>query len=442
MQDNGIVVTVPAQGCLLLTTLNKTSISPIQPIEDELDNTNLIFEKSENIMFASIDTETTVSLNDASDGYVTYKYSNPSGILVKVLGADENANNRVEIFTSPDNATYTKIETTNTASLLNGYWNDSIYSNSTKIPFGTNYIKVNLVNDGTGWKTNVDHVIIYPATTLFDPIEDFQKCYSSNNIEFDTSNSQFLQNDVSRVFNNSNDGGEIVYKYNNPTDFRAKIFAYNSGGELNFYSSPDGIAWSYINVVKSQQCTTFGNWYTFNYFPSIDIPIGTNYLKIEFPNSSTWATQIGEFEISSENKKKPLIDELYDIENSLSHSSNLVYLNGANILGSTSKYAIGDDLNNATVTYRYLNAGSFDIKVFGADLTADNKLIVYGSKDNVNWTIIPTLNTLPVQNDGYWVDSHYLPIAPLPEDTNFLKIELINNGTGWKTIIDNVAITQ
>jgi len=363
---------------------------------------------------------------------------------VNVIGADLTANGRIRLYTSPDNVAWTLLSSTTSAPVISsGYWAAATCSNSSIVPFGTNYFKIVLVNDGAGWKTNVDNVAIYPGEiTLFDPLDDLTKCYSNSNVGLDNSQPSLMANDTSRAYNSGSTAATLVYKVNNYSDFKVRTYGYSGSGALNFYASPDGATWSSVAAVASQQHTTIQGWYTFYYVPTSVIPAGMNYLKIEFPAGSSWGTQIGDVKISTSRLAAVLQDPLFDAEGMFS-STNLSYLNNGYqpILGSVNLFSPANDTDNAVMVYRYPNVGGFDIKVFGADLDASNKLLAYGSPDDVNWTQISTVNSAPDETENsYWADSHYTPSGTIPANTNFLKLILVNNGGGWKTIANAVTI--
>jgi hypothetical protein len=443
LQNNGIIVAVPARGCVLLTTLNLAAVQPVSGFVDTLDNWKLIESKSANIIASSVGGATTASLSDSADGAIIYRHSNPSGIDVNVIGADGKADGRIRLFTSPDNVVWTQLATTNSAPVYSGggYWAASTCSNNSIVPFGTNYLKVELVNDGTGWKTQVDQVAIHPGQyTLFDPLNDLARCDSSTNIGLDNSQPWLAAGDLSRAYNNSTSGATLVYKVSNYSDFKVRVYGLNGGGALNFYASPDEASWSAIATTASQQHITLQSWFTFDDVPACAIPAGMNYLKIECPAGAPGTTQIGEVTLSTSREPCVLRDPMWDAEKMLS-STNLIYAVNFSVLGYENHLSLANDTDNGVMIYRYPSVGSFDIRVFGADLDVNNKVLAYGSPDNVTWTQIPTVNSAPQETDGYyWADSHYTPSATIPANTNFLKLVLVNCGAGWKTIANSVTI--
>jgi len=444
LQNNGVMVSVPAQSCVLLTTLNRSAIAAVGSFSDPLDDLSLIQSKSANITTAAIGTATTATLSDTSDGSMVYQYANPAGIAVNVIGADQTASGRIRLYTSPDNAVWTLLSSTTSVPVItSGYWAAATCSNSSIVPFGTNYFKIVLVNGGAGWKTNVDNVTIYPGEiSLFDPMNDFSMCSSHTNVGFDNSQPSILAGDTSRAYDNTSSAASLVYQVNNLSDFKVGVFGYNGGGALNFYTSPDGVSWSPVTVAASLQHATMASWFTFNYVPVAAIPAGMNYLKVEFPAGSYWATQIGGVEIRTTRETPVLYDRLLDSEEMFSYS-NLLYLNSGfqPVLGSTNLFSPANNTDNAVMVYRYFNVGSFDVKVFGANLYPNDKILAYGSPDDVNWTQIPTVNSAPDDNDGYWADSHYTPSGVIPSNTNFLKFVLVDNdGVLWTSIANAVTI--
>jgi len=292
-------------------------------------------------------------------------------------------------------------------------------------------------------KRSAVKVSIFPGMiTLFDPLVNLSRCHSSSHVALDDSQNWLTAGDKSRAHNNSTEKANLVYHLDNLSDFKVRVYGYNGAESLSFCTSPDGVHWSPVSVTPSQKHATLQSWKTFYYVPNSVIPLGNHYLKIEYPAGSSWPTQIGDVTIYTERQPKVLRDQLVDAEKMFSHA-NLLYLNHGNqpILGSINLFSPANNTENAAMVYRYPNAGTFDVRVFGAKMDANNKLQAFASPDNSSWTPIAMRNSAPEQNDGYWADSHYTPFAALPPNTHFLKFVLINNdGVQWTKCVNNVTI--
>lgn len=63
----------------------------------------------------------------------------------------------------------------------------------------------------------------------------------------------------------------------------------------------------------------------------------------------------------------------------------------------------------------------------------------YTSADNQNWTKVKHMSTPGVYTGSKWYRKKYFPLTLLPEDTNYLKIELSGDDS-WEKQVAQIDI--
>ncbi|MFD2328140.1 hypothetical protein ACFSR7_02690 [Cohnella sp. GCM10020058] len=134
-------------------------------------------------------------------------------------------------------------------------------------------------------------------TTLTDPAADWSVSSAhSANMAFDATNPSYFNGDAARFKRSSTATGYVVYNYAGVTGFAADIYEFGIDlTKVKFYSSPDGTTWTVAASVHTTPAATSAGWAYTQYAPAATLPAGTNYLKVEFSDtSSAWGTQLGQ----------------------------------------------------------------------------------------------------------------------------------------------------
>ena len=131
------------------------------------------------------------------------------------------------------------------------------------------------------------------ATALVDDLNDFSKIYShSAGLSFDNNNSQYLDNDPSRLRRNGTSSEEAVWKQAGLQSFEATVFAWNGEANLpfSFFTSSDGVNWTPVTATASP--LNLGSWTKLTY--SLNNLANVNYVKIRWQAGGTfWNPQLG-----------------------------------------------------------------------------------------------------------------------------------------------------
>lgn len=138
-------------------------------------------------------------------------------------------------------------------------------------------------------------------TQLIDEASDWSVSSShSTNMEFDTTNPAYFNGDASRIKRSSTATGYVIYNYADMLQFTASIYEFNINlTKVKFYSSPNGTTWTLVSSSYTTPVATAAGWAATQYTPIANLPAGTNYLKVEFSDTtSAWGTQLGRIVIS------------------------------------------------------------------------------------------------------------------------------------------------
>ena len=131
------------------------------------------------------------------------------------------------------------------------------------------------------------------TSMMIDNLNDWSKVYQhSSNLRFDTSNSQYMRGDTSRVIRTTATHEFVTWKKTNIVAFQA--FTYFWPGEpvspLSFYTSADGTNWT---AVVPGVVILAGDWPEYIY--SLQGLSGVNYVKVVWNNikGQTWNPNLG-----------------------------------------------------------------------------------------------------------------------------------------------------
>ncbi|GLV54511.1 hypothetical protein KDH_13580 [Dictyobacter sp. S3.2.2.5] len=133
------------------------------------------------------------------------------------------------------------------------------------------------------------------GTTVVDNLNDFSNIAShSANLTFDSTNTQYFNNDTSRLTRSATSAEWAVWKLSGMTSFQADTYYWpgqTGVSDFQFYTSADNQTYT---PVTPQTSNLGGNWTHIQYI--VSVPTGTNYVKMVFPTNATnaWDPQIAQ----------------------------------------------------------------------------------------------------------------------------------------------------
>lgn len=127
-----------------------------------------------------------------------------------------------------------------------------------------------------------------------DDLNDFSKMAAhTGNLSFDTTNAGAFGGDPSRLVRTAQTADWAIWQLQGMRSFTATTYALPNDkiNYFSFASSPDGVTYTAVGPAITDHG---GNWRRIDY--SGNVPAGTNYLRITFPNSSKSAStpQLGQ----------------------------------------------------------------------------------------------------------------------------------------------------
>jgi hypothetical protein len=133
-----------------------------------------------------------------------------------------------------------------------------------------------------------------------DEFENWGKTFShSPGLKIDLGKSRFTEDDTSRLKVEPGSGGTLVYNIENIKRFKIKLFYRKnlSTGKIKCYSSSDNVTYTSVPIEFSQTVNTFEDWQRMFIVYIYELPEGTNYLKIEFPENKEGSPEFGNIQI-------------------------------------------------------------------------------------------------------------------------------------------------
>ncbi|GKX29976.1 hypothetical protein SH1V18_24560 [Vallitalea longa] len=271
--------------------------------------------------------------------------------------------------------------------------------------------------------------------SMVDKLDDWSKIDSRSDnwtLDNDTCKGNFEQ-DYSRATRTNSESGYIIYHNNNIKDFLGNIYYRdNSLDEISFFTSPDNVTWTPLDVIHTPSFATSAEWYQTKFSPLDDIIDGTNYLKVEFTgNGNVWNKQLAQINILS-NEQPAIITDTYDDWSKVyEKSSNIAFdtTNNDNFEQDESR-ACRTTSTSEFLTYKLDGEDNhitdFTLKAY---YFIDFPCIkFFGSSNNVDWSEISTEHTSPVSTQNKWNRTLYSPIDDITDDTKYLKIEIYGGG--------------
>lgn len=173
----------------------------------------------------------------------------------------------------------------------------SIVSNGGKDYWGNGVPATGVVNRGA-----YNGPGIGSPTGIVDNLDDFSKIYTKTaNMILDHTNPAYFANDNSRVSRSDGNTGTIVYHYTNISGFSAILYKFSTSTDLTkvkYYTSDNGTAWTLLTTTYSTPVATASGWFQTTFTPVGALPAGTKFLKMELTDTGSWATQLGQINIT------------------------------------------------------------------------------------------------------------------------------------------------
>ncbi|MFC3803063.1 right-handed parallel beta-helix repeat-containing protein [Cohnella sp. GCM10012308] len=145
---------------------------------------------------------------------------------------------------------------------------------------------------------------ITQASAYVDPASDWSYTFSrsaASNWRVDASNAIYFNGDTGRFTRNTTATAELVYSLPNARQFSALIYEFSIDlSKVKFYSSPNGTVWTVVPSVYAPPTLVANGWSYTTYTPSANLPSGTNYLKVEFSDTtSAYGTQLSQISLTT-----------------------------------------------------------------------------------------------------------------------------------------------
>ncbi|MBD0260122.1 MAG: T9SS type A sorting domain-containing protein, partial [Cytophagales bacterium] len=209
---------------------------------------------------------------------------------------------------SADNAAYSEIPYNTTANDVGGGWYRIVYTPKDTLGAGVNFLKLEIAGGTQGWTPMVSQVNIqYRATpcrdcvAASDSLNDWNKTYARTDgwyLAQDANAGPNFADDASRAVRGAADTQTITYRYARIEDFDAAVLYHITfPAAVKFYTSPDNVTYAEIPTAHSSR-ETGGGWFRFVYEPTVKVPAGTNYLKVEISGGSqAWTPQLSQVNV-------------------------------------------------------------------------------------------------------------------------------------------------
>ena len=168
----------------------------------------------------------------------------------------------------------------------------------TTAPAGAAWYKVTAYNvSGMAGMSSIPYQAS-SGSMIVDNLNDWSKTYEhSGNLTFDTTNSEYMHSDSSRVVRKTSTNEEIIWRQTNIISFQAIGYFWPSEpiSHFSIYLSADGRNWSLSEPTIS---SIHGNWLEYIY--TLNNLLNVNYVMMMWNNTNgqTWNPELGEVTIA------------------------------------------------------------------------------------------------------------------------------------------------
>lgn len=410
-----------------------------------------------------------LKVDNNAERYVTYQVSGSVNVTVEYVnyGGDTNyAKNKMYVYQSSDNVTYTEVVCASNPIASNGDWHRmNVVSNATAS--NTQYIKVLYDNtypaNWTPIMTSVviQHVALPPFTGITDDLTDLSKTIATsgtgtlNSWTGDTVN--FPAGDITGYIKANHDAERFVtYKVSGSVVVTAEYFM--NSGDVEFSKNKVGVFYSVDNVTFTEASCASNNinsssagWDRMNVVSSA-LPANVEYIKIVLDRSA----QVWDSILLNVSIEVATIPPFADINDDLTDLSKTFATSGAATLstwtGDLVNFPAGDITGyikanhdaERFITYKVSGVVQVTAEYLinsGDEIFALNKMKLYYSVDNVTYKAITCKSNLINQHVNGWKRMNIVS-NPLPADAQYVKLVYDRSAQVWDSILVDVDIVS
>ena len=421
-------------------------------INDPISNGSKMYQYSDGWKFGasshpSFDyDEGLMSRRRDTDEYFVYKYDNITDFQYDIF--IHNAASKLELFkmyVSSDGSDWTEISylLSNKAYRL-GSWHRRIFTNSNRLPDGTNYLKfVVLKGTDKNYTPQVSNVKLWLENSRYHKLTDdladssFVHSFSPGGWNWDIlpRNPDDWDGDSTLLNRDMTDEQFIIYNMPDIGYFDLITYFNNNyylPAKIRFYISGDGNNYSEVltNNISKGLNSGYGR-YIFR--PRKVFPAGTNFLKIVVEEGlgsrgSFWLSSLSLYYDYQHSGYQNLTDPCQDFTNVISKSDgwtvDIQSMNNATELtfGRFHKKSDSDQY----LVYQFDNPNNFKVTSYWHyENYSPGTFAFYSSPDNSTFTEIPSEYKFVAQTaaeNPRWNKIIYSPAADIPEGTKYIKI--------------------
>jgi mono/diheme cytochrome c family protein len=286
------------------------------------------------------------------------------------------------------------------------------------------------------------------GTVITDTLDNISRIVafsSPSAFTFDSGWASYFSNDTSRLMRTRAGQEWLTWQLNGMNQFVATTYFWTNEAinHFTFLASSDNVNFTTVTPSISNQG---GDWIKIVY--TLNLPAGTNYVRVVFPNNTTsWTPQIGEVSYSSSAAPPPppgdgstRIDPLDNLSQAFAFSDWTAFgldTNWSSYFANDASRLMRTRSGQVWATWRFDNMNQFVATTFFWPNETINHFAFLASSDNVNFTTI----TPSISNQGgEWTKVVYT--LSLPAGTNYVRVVFPNNPTTWSPQISEVRMSK
>ncbi|MFC5531471.1 glycoside hydrolase family 30 protein [Cohnella yongneupensis] len=289
---------------------------------------------------------------------------------------------------------------------------------------------------------------------MTDALDNWNKTISHTaNLQLTNIGEKSTDGDKSVAQRKTNTTESFIYQIEDIRLANIKMYFNDPGSDSNHikvYASSKNGGYKEVETSQDEPAATEGSWYRVNY-AAASLPANTNFLKIEIPQNTKdfYTPVISEVNITSskpksaaEKPKNVMTDPMDDWKKTLSHTDNLQLTNiGADSVDGDTSVVQRKTNTSESFIYNIKKMKTANVKIYFNDPNSDsNNIKIYGSSTNGKFKELVVRKDDPAETKGYWYAVNYT-VDSIPENTNFLKIEIPQNTKDYYTpVISEVQI--
>ncbi|WJH32763.1 polysaccharide lyase beta-sandwich domain-containing protein [Paenibacillus sp. CC-CFT747] len=444
---------------------------PLDTFDNMLSHgANLMFEKNS----SAFEGDLSLLKRSGTDvpGELVYYYPNISDFAVQAYARDGFAG-KVSVYASRDGKQWKAVALTNDPiTTTSSGWNKTTFRGGQKLDPGNAYLKLVLSNDARVYSPMISRLTLYrtldpdgplpdpvvgPAV-IVDPLDDWSESDShTTGWQFDSSNAPLFGGDTGRLKRSSDTAQSVIYRAPNLVDFQVTVYPcveppahpLELDKQAALFISSDGKAWAPVAYTATEPVGT-SCWKKINVKPKDDLPVGTQYVKIELDHDSrVYAPQLAEVQLMSDGAISKRITgfslgEAQNGEAQIDLSSRTVTVH---VKAGTDMRSLAPALTTSEKTTAVPSSGSVQ------DFT---KPVMYkvtaADKTSVNWTVqvildsdsVPPVTTVQMTgergSDNWYVTPVSVGLMAKDEASGVDYTEYRLDGSEWTRYEDAVTV--